>query len=726
MTSSGESDQSNRENCKPRTKIYGNGRWFILVWERFVCHTAPIDETVITTMVSPLLSVPCVFLLVSLQIIIQPRQHDPVVPIVSFVSADDIYQNYQQNKNKKKKIAIIGGGISGTFLTKYLVDYDSNCTTFDTITIFEPNLVTGTIRKDHQNKSNHQSSRIASYEMEIDIDTSAAGTKKNNESATSVQKIVIELGASILHKGFHLVMQMIHNDPNLRMGLPYTTGNEDIDHQILDPSSMGIYNGNGSWPILFTSSTIPQHLRKYYLLLRYHWDLITVSKLCQQVNKRYNIIPHLLDVSNDYFMDSPREIWTKALLYDTFVTKSFDSYLDTQGVSSYSLTKTNMWKTVYRSLRNTISSVWYNWIPHQGSIRSELLAAINIVNYNQNNTQVNAVTGFGSFAAASGDDIFSIQGGNYQIITSAYQQSIQNRNQFCSAAADEVTSDGTVPSSTLSTVQLIAKRISTVVGDLHGLALFAEENEFVGEYDIVILAVPLQQSQINFLIQSTMDPSIVQDMPLGGRVNAHKIIDNIEDHDGHVQLPHPVPDSAVRPYTQVVTTIVRDVTDLNFTFFDLKDASQLPRGILMTSSGQLTTYNITAITLITRGIYKVFSNQPLEPEIIEQIFGTSATIEYEQVWGGLHGGATPDYQADKGSNTTNFLLYDGAHGLHGHTKSGALYYTNTMEQTALSCMEISAIGAKAVAKLVAERVGLLEERPCICTEQGCCNSHDEL
>ena len=386
-------------------------------------------------------------------------------------------------------------------------------------------------------------------------------------------------------------------------------------------------------------------------------------------------------------------------------------------------------------------------LPFQGSIRSELLTSINIVNYNQNNTHVHAVTGLGSFAAAtgSGNQIFSIVGGNYQIITSAYQQAIQNRNHYCSAiettaAADEgtTTNENDDPNSN-STVQIITKRIVTVVGDLDGLALFAEGNEFVGEYDIVILAVPLQQSQIQFLVQSTVDPSIVQDMPLGGRINAHhRIISSMDksenekdqqqqqQHDGHVQVPHPVPDSAIRPYTQVVTTIVRDAIDLNYTFFHLKDASELPRSILMTSRGQSTTYNISAITLITKGIYKVFSNEPLELTSIQQIFGKSASIEYEHIWGGRYGGATPDYQAyhenSSSRNTTNFLLYDGAFGLHGHTKSGALYYTNTMEQMGLSCMEISAIGAKAVAKLIAERVGLLQERP----RDTRFDSHDEL
>jgi hypothetical protein len=88
-------------------------------------------------------------------------------------------------------------------------------------------------------------------------------------------------------------------------------------------------------------------------------------------------------------------------------------------------------------------------------------------------------------------------------------------------------------------------------------------------------------------------------------------------------------------------------------------------------------------------------------EVLTEFFGTGVRIEFEKVWGGRHGGATPDYQGS--GESTEFLLYDGATGFHGHTKAGALYYTNALEHS-LSCMESSAMGAKAVAKLIAKRL----------------------
>ena len=129
----------------------------------------------------------------------------------------------------------------------------------------------------------------------------------------------------------------------------------------------------------------------------------------------------------------------------------------------------------------------------------------------------------------------------------------------------------------------------------------------------------------------------------------------------------------------------------------------------MTPAGKLALHNITAITEITSsGVYKVFSDNRLDDSVLTELFGSQHEVEYVKVWGGPHGGATPDYQGQGAS--TNFLLYDGAAGLGGHTSSGALYYTNTMEQSSLSCLELSAVGAKAVAKLVAQRVGLLSQK----------------
>ena len=92
---------------------------------------------------------------------------------------------------------------------------------------------------------------------------------------------------------------------------------------------------------------------------------------------------------------------------------------------------------------------WYrSFFPYQGSLRKELLTAINLVNYNQDNSQANALVGLGSFAATAGG-LFSIVGGNYQIIQSAIYQATTASMKHC---------DGEVH------VEKLPQRITRVVG----------------------------------------------------------------------------------------------------------------------------------------------------------------------------------------------------------------------------------------------------------------------
>lgn len=106
------------------------------------------------------------------------------------------------------------------------------------------------------------------------------------------------------------------------------------------------------------------------------------------------------------------------------------------------------------------------------------------------------------------------------------------------------------------------------------------------------------------------------------------------------------------------------------------------------------------------------------------VFGAGHILEYVQVWGGgengRNGGATPSFGGGNNSEPLPFLLYDGAkHWGKGDSGDGpALYYVNAVE-SAVAAIEISAIGAKATAKLVARRLGLIRPR----TDRG---GHDEL
>jgi hypothetical protein len=403
---------------------------------------------------------------------------------------------------------------------------------------------------------------------------------------------------------------------------------------------------------------------------RYNWDLYKLFKITNQVMAKFDLIAAMLQSNRpETFFDSPEDIW-KSVGLSNAVHASFDDLLDVLAISNQ-------------------TSGWRQWLPYQGSLRNELLAASNLVNYNQDNAHVPALVGLGSFAAAAGG-LFSVKGGNYQIIRSAVDQGRSIRDSKCERKG---------------TLHVEQKRITIVIGSLEGLTLFSQDED-LGMYDIVILAAPLSMTQIEFLIQSHFDNAVVQPMPLAGLVNAHDV--NItDDHEGHAHLPEPLPESAIRPYTQVVTTVIRNAV-LQTQYLNIPEKS-LPKSILMTVQGKKSTFNITAITQISSsGVYKTFSDEVLPNDVLTKLFGSQHVVEYTKTWGGEHGGATPDYQGH--GVATSFLLYDGATGFSGHTNSGALYYTSSMEQSSLSSMEICAIGAKAVAKLVAERVRLIERR----------------
>jgi prenylcysteine oxidase/farnesylcysteine lyase len=541
-----------------------------------------------------------------------------------------------------QRIAVIGGGISGSFTAKYLADYNKDECKLDSITIFEPMPVTKAVTPQDLPDDDWQASRVSSLRLKD-------GT-------------LIELGASVAYRGFHLVLDMIRGDPSIEIGEPFNTGTDKEDEGL--HTGLGIYDGDGQWALL--TSNAPSFFNKLRLLYRYNFELLKVGRASKQAQEAFADIPKLLASQHPAtFFNSPNEIWDAIGLLKG-VHSSYDQLLDVIGLS-------------------TELSWWRNLIPFQGSLRKELLTAINLVNYNQDNSQVNGIVGLGSFAASSGG-LFSITGGNQKLIDSAIRQAAATSSQQCQQPL----------------VEEVAKRVTTVVGGLEGFVLYAG-SDLLGKFDIVVLAAPLPHSRIEFLVHSHFDPAVLQPMPLGGLVDT----ETHQTEEGHTVLPHSLPDSALRPYTQVVTTVVSNAT-LAADYFSLPDQS-LPRSICMTTAGKAAVHNITAITEITSsGVYKIFSDTRLDESVLTNIFGSQHHVEYVKVWGGPHGGATPDYQGD--GTATNFLLYDGATGLGGHTSSGALYYTNTMEQSSLACMELSAVGAKSVAKLVAQRVGLIRSR----------------
>lgn len=316
------------------------------------------------------------------------------------------------------------------------------------------------------------------------------------------------------------------------------------------------------------------------------------------------------------------------------------------------------------------------------------------------------LAGLVNFVASQGD-LFAVQGGNHNLITSAYRQSKANYVKQC-------TNNPSTQNDIENKIKHIPKRIKTVVSDFesNGMQLFDENGKLQGTYDIVILAAPIQFSDISFLTKGSLfDNQVLQPMTLNnGMIDGEK--SNANDH-GHKPalvgggVGWNLPDSCDRQYTQVVTTVVSNGV-LNKAYFHIDEGRIIPKSILFTEQGR-EEMNISSIGRITKDIFKVFSSNELSTDTIKEIFGENVKVEHVKVWGGKNGGATPDFNGGGDSSyASDFLLYDGGHGENSFDHEGsALYYVNSME-SAVSAIEISAIGAKAVAKLVARRLKLLQ------------------
>jgi Prenylcysteine lyase/NAD(P)-binding Rossmann-like domain len=521
-----------------------------------------------------------------------------------------------------KKIAVIGAGISGSFVSHYLSEYDTHCQ------------ATG-IDVYYDDSSSSQGSRVSSFKLP--------------------DGRIVELGASILHSKFHAVIDLIRK-ANLTIAKPMSTGRNETNLR----GGLGIYDHEGSWSLKENS----EFSVSFRLALRYGWDLLKIQRTCKKTIAKFDgLAPMLFSNEPDTFFASPEEIWARFNL-DKVVHASFDSLLDKLSISN--------------------SSKW--WLPGSGSLRRELLEAVNLNNYNQNNSQMNALTGLGTFSAIT-TKLFSIEGGNDQLITAAFDLAHQDRKSACR--------------SDKSDLQMVNRRVTTIVGKIDGMYLYSG-SDIVGQYDMVVLATPIQFSNISFLVPSQFDSAVLQPMPLGNLIDAHgEVPDN---HEGHSYFSDPV---ATRRYMQVVTTIVWDAA-LNASVFHAEDESMLPKTILMTVAGKAKIQGIFTVSQLGNDVYKVFSDEPLSTDQLFGLFGKTAS-HYVKVWGGQHGGATPDYEGN--GDATPFLIYDGAAGLWGHTNSGAMYYPVAMEQSALASMEMAAIGAKATAKLIAKRLGWIKEAP---------------
>mmetsp|Transcript_12999 Transcript_12999/g.28112 ORF Transcript_12999/g.28112 Transcript_12999/m.28112 type:complete len:607 (-) Transcript_12999:27-1847(-) len=557
---------------------------------------------------------------------------------------------------RPRRIAIIGGGISGSFCAKYLVDYDERCL-LDAVDIYEPSSM----------------NMSAALKPGVPVTDAAGSATRQTWQGSRVSSItlsdgtIVELGASIIYDGNKLAVQMLEGDSTLSAGRPFYPGKEKAKSEEGRPikSGFGIYNGNGEW--LLNTAPMWSLARKVALLWRYNVDLFRISQAASSAITSFELIYELLESNQPAtFLDSPDEIWESVGLKKLSLV-TFDEFLDAIGVC--------------REVEG-----WRSYIPYQGCIRTELLSAASINNYNQATNQMNGLSGLVSFIPTKGK-LFGVEGGNYQLIGSALKQAQSTRSSECKEKGNK------------KNIKHVAKEVTTVIGDLEtGMELFSGE-ESLGNYDVVILAAPLQHCGTDFFVKSHLDGAVLQPMPVSGMIDSDEA-----DANTHQHITPSLPSSATRPYTQVTTSVVSN-GNLQSSYFNLS-ASAVPRSIYVSEEAwQLE--NVFTVTHLTSDVFKVFSQTELPETTLNAMFGPNHVLEYVKLWGGKHGGATPDFNGGGESSTsTPFLLYDGAEKTTGHGFGPALFYVNSMEAS-VAAVEISAIGAKAVAKLCAKRLELI-------------------
>ncbi len=631
------------------------------------------------------------------------------------------------------RVAVIGGGISGTFTTKYLAEYDvlhrssspptddgSDTTTsrdclLDEIIVYDVSPPSTSFAE--ENRTDAMTNSYAKVQYSSSSSSSSSDPRPLNWQGSRVSSVtlmdgsVVELGASIIYEGNQLVVDMINGDPTrLKRGKPNGIG-KDVTED--GPSGFGIYHGDQHW-LLNTASLFSKYpsflqpiLKRLYLLWRYNLDILRLGRAVKQAMQSFDSIYLLLNnTQHDVtYFHSPMDIWQTVGLR-SLASVTFHELLD--GIGLYRDQSLELAGGASSAMNYSTRWDWRKWVPGMGCMRAELLSAMAINTYNQDLNQMNGLVGLAAYISAVGE-VFSIEGGNHQLMESALHQA----KAFYHAS--------TCSSPSRVRIQRLQKTITTVVASENSMELF-EGTESLGNFDIVILAAPLQHCRIVFLMRSPMglDDTVLHEMPLGG------IKENL-DHDdvspsskvdnnayGHL-FSRPLPSSATVSYTSVVTTLVSNAT-LNATHFGLRDDEPWPQTVFVSERGKLVE-GITTLTILSmqNGLVKTFSSEVLDADHRNILFGNNHILEYVQIWGGRdhgrYGGATPNFAGGLNTESLPFLLYDGVeHWGKGYPIIGpALYYTNAIE-SAIAAMEISALGAKSTAKLVARRLGLIRPK----------------
>ncbi|EJK70915.1 hypothetical protein THAOC_07687 [Thalassiosira oceanica] len=608
-----------------------------------------------------------------------------------------------------RRVGIVGGGISGTFAARYLAGHDAGgggrgkCA-LDEIVVFDvspppgsdPEAAGGPLIRSSSDPRppTRQGPRVASV-------TLADGS-------------TVELGASIVYGGNRLVVEMMDGDPeNLERGEPMNTGKRDPeDGSEEEPSGLGIYDGEGRWA-LDTASLfpyLPRPLRRIavplYTLWRYNLDYLRLRRaVADAVASFEHIYAMLNDTSSDVtYFPGPAEMW-EAVGLDGPSRVSYGDLLDALGVS--------------RCDGPRLPGAGMPPGRAPGGHDDQHVRAGPGRDERPRRAGVSRARGGGALQRRRGEPQADGVG--------------QARRSYDGSDCGPDGGGG-------DRVRWHTATVGSVVGTEDTLDVYSEDGDLLGQFDAVILATPLQQARIDFLVESPggLDGSVLHPMPLAG---LHPNLDPDDDGErggeggggegrrsesnehGRRLFAPPSP-RRDRPLRRLRRHHRRQQRHVQRVAPRPSPAGPWPRTILVTARGR-DLEGISTLTILSkaRGLVKTFSTRELGLEKRTELFGPDHVVEYEQAWGGRdsgrHGGSVPSFAGGRPrDDSMPYLLYDG--GSHwgragGDGDSGsprrrhagpALYYANAVEGSA-AAIEISAIGARSVAKLLARRLGMI-------------------
>jgi prenylcysteine oxidase/farnesylcysteine lyase len=387
-------------------------------------------------------------------------------------------------------------------------------------------------------------------------------------------------------------------------------GLEELNSSKLPTQSSAIYNGTLPFVLKLGFSSFINNMK---LLWKYGFSLFKMSHTVKSTVKKFSKIYDLQAAGHSY--------------------RTVPEMLEAMGGESFfDLTQT------------TAEDYFKHNLGWNEQLVDEVVCAAMKVNYGQNNS-IDAFTGLVSLAGIEDGYLWSVVGGNYQIAEEALKRS-----------------EAAYHNSRVLSVTTKANGSYSVD--------YAEgpdySNSKSSEFDVVIIAHPLNKSKINFT------PSL--DIP-GTKDEYHRTVATFIKGKPNAELfGYPSKDDYPKDFPMsIMTNKFTEYPPVNF-----NSISQVIPATATTKEAKK--YCKPLCDLQATQVFKVFSNAKLIREDKDKLFGTIEEV-VEKEWR-----AYPQY---KPPETFPQIILD---------NQGGLLYINAIEMAA-SAMEMSVIGAKNVSLL---------------------------